>query len=58
MVERIEGRMDRSKEPIITSKDLYKLLENTPRPLDTVEVECTERFKRYMERKYGKLDNK
>jgi len=51
-------RKDSGKEQTISSKDLDKLLENTPRPLDTVEVECTERFKEYMEKKYGKLNKR
>ena len=45
---------DSGKEQIISLEDLEELLKHTPRPMDTVEVECTEWYKEYMEKKYGK----
>ena len=49
---------DSGKEQIISLEDLYKLLEHTPRTFDTVEIECPLWYKIYMERKYGKVNNK
>lgn len=51
-------RKDSGKEQIISSKDLEELLEHTPKPMDTIEVEVPLWYKIYMEKKYGKVNNK